>query len=140
MEYLIGSLLTLFVMLVLSRKAVAESKKNIPLDVRYSQSYTYDLLRPVLPYLIPDLKDKKPTQSSKHIKSTQVRIIFTSNEAYWIAGNKLYVAELLNGSVSEESVKEVDTMDMDKVQLDKLVFIVEQLTEGLTNDNSSSGN
>lgn len=140
MEYLIGSLLTLFVMLVLSRKANAEHKKNIPVLVKYSQSYTHDLLRPVLPYLVPDLKDKKPTQASKHTKSTQVRVIFTSTEAYWIAGNKLYVAELLNGSVTEESVKEVDTMNMDKVQLDKLVFIVEQLTEGLTNDNSSSGN
>ena len=100
----------------------------------------HDLLKPVLPYLVPDLKAKKPTQASKHMKSTQVRIIFTSTEAYWIAGNKLYVAELVDGTVSEDSVKEVDTMNMDKVQLDKMIFIVEQLTEGLTNDSSNTGN
>lgn len=126
-------------MVILSRKVSAVHKENIPVMIKHSQSYTYTLLKPILPYILQNLKNRRQTQSLKHYKKSQVRIIFTSDEAYWIAANSLYVAQLVDGVVDEDSVKVVDTMTMDKVQLDKMVFIVEQLTEGLTNDNSSSG-
>lgn len=139
MEYLIGSLLTLFVLVVLSRTISREQKKTIPVTIRGSQAYTFNMLKPLMPYISLELKKKKATQATKHHQKTIVRVIFTENEAYWIAENKLYVAQTNDGIVDEDSVKVVDTMTMDKVQLDKMVFIVEQLTEGLTNDSSGSG-
>lgn len=139
MEYLIGSLVTMLTMVVLSRKIATVHKENLPVLVKYSQAHTYSLLKPILPYILSNLKRKVKTQAGEHYKKSQVRIIFTNSEAYWIAGNSLYVAQVVDGSVDEDSVKVVDTMAMDKVQLDKMVFIVEQLTEGLTNDNSGSG-
>jgi hypothetical protein len=92
-----------------------------------------------MPYLVPELR-RKVTQATKHNQKTQVRVIFTEEEAYWITNNKLYVAQLIDGIVDEESTKVVDTMTMDKVQLDRMIFIVEKLTEGLTNDSGNSGN
>ena len=139
MEYLIGSLLTLFVMVVLSRGINSETKKNFPLRINYSQSYTYDLLRPVLPYLIPELRRLKPSQSTEHSKRTQIRVIFTRDQAYWITANTLYVADLINGIVDEESIEKVDTMGMDKVQLDKMLFIMDKLREGINDDSRGSG-
>ncbi len=99
----------------------------------------HNLLRPLMPYLVPELR-RKVTQATKHNQKTQVRVIFTEEEAYWITNNKLYVAQLIDGIVDEESTKVVDTMTMDKVQLDRMIFIVEKLTEGLTNDSGNSGN
>jgi hypothetical protein len=139
MEYLIGSLLTLFGMIVFSRTIRAVHTRTVPIPIKYSQAYVHTLLSPMMPYLVP-LAKKVESQSSKHSRENQVRIIFTEKEAYWIANSKLYMAELIDGMVDEESTKLVDTMGMDKVQLDKMVFIVEKLTEGLTNDNRNSGN
>ena len=62
-------------------------------------------------------------------KSTRVLII--DNEAYWIKNNTVFMAEVINGEVEKETTREVDTMAMDKVQLKKMIFIVEKLKEGL---------
>lgn len=64
-------------------------------------------------------------------------------KAYWIQDNKVYVSELEDGdlsSINESTTQVVDMMALDKVELDKMVFIVETLTEGLANDSSGSGN
>ncbi len=139
MEYLIGSLLTLFAMTALSRGVARVHKDNMPVLVRYSQAYTYNLLKPILPYIVDYQKKQVKTQATEHNRKHQIRIVFTNEEAYWIAGNNLYVAQLVDGFVDEASTQVVDTMTMDKVQLEKVIFIVEQLTEGITNDNSNSG-
>jgi hypothetical protein len=65
------------------------------------------------------------------------------DKAYWIKNNTVFVSEIIDGdlsSISESTAKVVDMMALDKVELDKMVFIVETLTEGLTNDSSGSGN
>ena len=139
MEYVIGSLLTIFAMVAFSRSIRAINNKRVPLMIRYSQSHMHSLLAPFLPYIVPPTTQIE-TQATKHTKKTQVRVIFTEKEAYWIANSKLHVAQLIDGMVDEDSTKVVDTMGMDKVQLDRMVFIVDRLTEGLTNDNRNSGN
>lgn len=139
MEYLIGSLLTIFTMVIFSRSIRRVHTSNVPVLVKYSQSHMHNLLKPLMPYLVPELR-RKVTQATKHSQKTQIRVIFTEEEAYWITNNKLYVAQLMDGIVDEDTTQVVDTMSMDKVQLDRMIFIVEKLTEGLTNDSSNSGN
>ena len=137
MEYLIGSLLT-FVLVVLLRLF---AKKNIPQFksfITYSQSHVHELIRPFL--LDNDEIEKvKITQATKHYDKTHIRIIMVQNKAYWIKDSVLYVAEIVNGEVNQESAKEVDIMSMDKVQLDRMMFIVDKLTEGTTNDYWNTG-
>lgn len=71
------------------------------------------------------------TQMSKHNKQTEVRVLFLENKAYWIANNSFYSADLEDGTVNQNTAKVVDIMAMDKVELDKMSFIVEMLTEDL---------
>jgi hypothetical protein len=53
------------------------------------------------------------------------------SQAYWIRSNVFYTADLNEmGLVDFDSARPVDTMTMSKVQLDKMSFIVEKLTEG----------
>lgn len=96
------------------------------------------MMAPVTINIMP-LKDLK-TQATEHYDSRQVRVLMTETNAYWIANNALYTAEIIDGSVVESSTKKVDMMGMSKVELEEMIFIVEKLTEGKSNDRWSSGN
>ena len=70
------------------------------------------------------------TQATRHFDNSRTRILMTESNAYWIKDNAVYVADIQDGKIMEESSKIVDTMGMGKVELDELMFIVEKLTEG----------
>jgi hypothetical protein len=79
------------------------------------------------------------TQSTKYDDRDKVRVLIVGNKAYWISNNAVFEAEVSNGDFDHSQGKVVDTMGMDKVELDKLSFIVETLTEGDNNDSSNPG-
>jgi hypothetical protein len=132
MEYFLGSLITLLIMSYFGKRtANAISKK--PVGVRLSQSYvdtliTNKLIEEILP------KPQKKTQAIEHQKGEEVRVIIIENKAYWIVSQALYVADIVDGMVDNETTERVDTMTMDDVQLEKTQFIVQKLTEGKGND------
>jgi hypothetical protein len=72
-------------------------------------------------------------------QKNQQRMIFTEDKAYWIKDNAFYEAKVVDGEIDKENAKVVDTMAMDKVELDKMIFIVEKLTEGIKNDFGNPG-
>jgi hypothetical protein len=84
--------------------------------------------------------DKKPrrlrTKSQSIIQhdKTNIRVIIFDNSAYWIKDNMFYKAPLVNELIDKESAEQVDTMGMDKVQLDKMLFIMDRLREGINDD------
>ncbi len=83
---------------------------------------------------------KLVSQATKLYDKTHLRIIIFNDSAYWIKDNVFYTAEVVDGNVDEASAKVVDTMTMDKVQLDTMAFIVDKLTEGTADDHRNSGN
>lgn len=70
------------------------------------------------------------TQSMQHVDRHTLRAIVVDDNMYWIINNAFYVADIVDGNVEENTTRLVDTMTMDKVQLDKIMFIVEKLREG----------
>lgn len=139
MEYLIGSLFTFAMLLVIANIAQRRVMRLAPMrPIRYSQTYIFSLLSPLLPYSV----NIKPfiSQATKHLDSKHLRVFIDFDKAYWIKNNRLYSADVIDGIIIQETEKEVDTMTVNKVELNKLTFIVEKLTEGLDNDSSSSGN
>jgi hypothetical protein len=107
--------------------------------IRYTQSLKIEATKNFLKKII-EPKPIRKTQSTQHMSKMTTRVLFLNDSAYWIKNNALYVADLINGEVVEESARKVDTMGMDKVQLDKTIFIVTKLTEGLEDDRSDTGN
>ena len=132
MEYFLGSVITLLTIFFILRPASRRMPK-IKVLARYSQSTRFDGIKHVLP-LLSLVSLEKETQSRKAEKENLVSIIFIDNEAYWIKDNSLYTATIINGKVDSENAKKVDTMTMDKIQLEKTQFIVQKLTEGKGND------
>jgi hypothetical protein len=139
-EYLLGSFATLVAVVVANRVLKGKLKKENKASIRYSQSHIYTLLSPVLDYvpMINSFKFKE-SQAYKYLESLYVKVMIVGNEAYWIKDNTLYTARLVEGEVDKDTTQKVDTMAMDKVQLEKTMFIVEKLREDQRNDSGSSG-
>lgn len=135
MEYFLGSVITIISLWVFNK--FAKTKMQVPpIQITYSQSHVFELIKP---FLSDNIFMQRPatTQAIKHLISS--RVLLMENQAYWIENNTLVVAEVIDGQIAKETKKAVDTMGMDKVQLDKTIFIVEQLREGLLDDSWDSG-
>lgn len=136
MEYFAGSLLTMITMYLVAR-LVKSPKNNIrSVKTRFSQSRQYSLVSDFIPTKTKQLN----TQASKHNRSQYSRIIFVNNTAYWIEYGSVHSADFDGQNIDFENKIKVDMMAMDDVELDKMIFIVERLTEGLSNDSGNSGN
>jgi hypothetical protein len=83
-------------------------------------------------------KLNRKSQSKNHEKETNVRVIIVDGQAYWIKDNIFYNAPLINNLVDKESAQRVDTTHMDKVQLDQMLFILDKLREGVSDDSRGS--
>lgn len=139
MEYLIGSFTTFLLILTISfiRKEEVVKQK---VTVRYSQSHIYDLVQPLLPHISNKPIKKRISQSSKYDEKTNIRVIIVGGTAYWVKENVFYKANVMNDGVDAETTEVVDTIGMSKVELDKMLFIMDRLREGLEDDRGSTGN
>jgi hypothetical protein len=136
MEYLIGSLST-FILLGLVSTKMLKNKNNKKISLSYCQSHIFEIVKPLLP---PIKKIEIKTQSRAYEEKSSVKVIIMHNQAFWIRDNVFYTANMRDGEVEKETTRRVDTMGMDKVELDKMLFIMDQLRDGKINDSGSSGN
>lgn len=83
-------------------------------------------------------KINKKSQSKIRQEKENVRVIIVENEAYWVKDNAFYTAPLVNDLIHKDYAVQVDTTHMDKVQLDKMLFILDKLREGVSDDSRGS--
>lgn len=85
-------------------------------------------------------KVNRKSQSKIRKAKENVRVIIVEDTAYWIKDNAFYTAPMIDNLISKDSAIQVDTIHMDKVQLDKMLFIMDKLREGINDDSRGSGN
>jgi hypothetical protein len=85
-------------------------------------------------------KINRKSQSKIRQEKENVRVIIVENEAYWIKDNAFYTAPMVNNLIGKDYAIQVDTEHMDKVQLDKMLFILDKLREGISNDSRGTRN
>ncbi len=140
MEYFIGSLSTMIVFYFIGKygnQRIFNRDKII--SIKYRQSSMHEMVKHLIP-VQSFAKKVLNTQSMKHDKRTNVKVIIVNGCAYWVKDNIFYMANMEDGFIDKETTRLVDTMGMDKVELDKMIFIIDKLTEGADNDHSNSGN
>jgi len=140
MEYLIGAAITMISYIIANRIAGKQRDRlleNSEFKITYSQSHIYELMKPYIDMVGP-IEEKVNRQSANYLKNVYLRIMVVENKAYWIKDNRFIVAEIVNGEIDKENAQEVDTMNMNKVELDEMMFIVEKLREG-DDDSRGSG-
>jgi hypothetical protein len=139
MDYLLGFLVAIGMFLFFRLIAPKMISKDFGNSVRYSQTHIHEIIK----YNIPESMFhpiKKPTQSTNCEKVMNVKVLFIDKEAYWIKENALFIADQEDGIVKEDTARRVDTMGMNGVQLEKLIYIVDVLNEGNKNDRGYTGN
>lgn len=139
MEFIIGSVTTaLLLYLVMKYFEKLYSISEEPKRYSFTQSALHEIIKPLLPDEIFKI-EKKNTQSYEYERKINVRVIILEGMAYWIKDNQFYEAEINDQGINKEASRIVDTIGMDKVQLDKMLFIMDKLREGLSNDSGNSG-
>jgi len=140
MEFLLGSIFTL-ILLSAIRMFVLKSDLNKRYSVKkilYTQSYIHKLVGYAIDQAV-GIKDPIERQSGQLLNKNHIKVVFADNYAYWIRDNNFYQASVVNGKIDNSTTKIVDTMGMNKVELDKMFFIVQKLTEGNNHDGGNSG-
>lgn len=139
MEYLTGAVVMLVALNLVRKYVDNAAKKYVAKRPLVSQSRSF--INTKLPFMfIMGVPAKElNTQSSNHFDKTHLKVALDGDKAYWVFNNTLFEADYVDGDIVRSSTKTVDTMTMDKVQLDKMILIVEQLGGG-QNDSGSTGN
>ena len=137
MEYFLGSVITLVSLFIFNRmlKKITSEKLNVPI---FTQTAKVELLKNYLISVITKKPESK-TQSRNHLKKNSMKAFFLGKDVYWIESGFLFTAKIIDNQIDESTKKRVDTYSIDKVELDKISFIVDKLTEGNKDDSGNSG-
>jgi len=140
MEYIIGFLSAIvfvyFLVRIQNKYDVLRSRLKFSKSTQSRNHYLFD--RDANP--VQKKKKEINRQSTKHDKNVNIRVIIMDDQAYWIKDNTFYMADMSYGNVDKETTRVVDTMAMNKVQLDKMIFIIDRLREEAFDDRWGAGN
>ncbi len=107
--------------------------------VLYRQSDMHNILKD---FFFKDIFDDKIVNSQSKIwrdKQT-TKVVIIDQKAYWVSNNMFYVGDTVDGKVKPETGKPLDTTKMSKREVDKMLFILDNLKNGKINDSGSAGN
>jgi archaellin len=122
------------IIIVMNRKRKKSFNK-----VLYRQSDMHNILKD---FFFKDIdNDKVFTSQSKIWKEKQTtKVVILDQKAYWISNNIFYIGDAVNGKVKPETGQPLDTSNMSKREIDKMLFILDNLKNGKINDSGSAGN
>jgi hypothetical protein len=138
MEFFLGSIITFAYFIIFNRLFNNAANEKIAYAPIFSQSRKIQLIKDYL-IISTTSKQQKNTQSVKHSKRNSIKAFFWEDNVYWIENGYLVTARLAGNQIEETTKKRVDTHSLSKVELDKMIFIVDKLTEGNKNDSGNSG-
>jgi hypothetical protein len=138
MTYILAIGLTLLSISSIIIIAVKRSKKYFT-KVVYTQSDIHQIVKNFIPKDLFEMP-KPLSQARKHIRNNTVKVLIIEDQAYWVHNNMFYVADTVEGLVSPETVRPVDTNNMSKRDIDKMLFILDSLKNGNSDDSSSTWN
>ena len=131
----VGLTLAVFssILIVISKKEKKSFNKTL-----YRQSDMHNMLKE---FFFRDIFDNEVASSQSKIwkekKTTKFLII--DQKAYWVSNNMFYVGDTVDGKVRPETGKPLDTTKMSKREVDKMLFILDNLKNGKLNDSGSAG-
>jgi hypothetical protein len=108
-------------------------------SIKYRQSDIHESIRTLIPKKLNN-KEKIESQSVKHAANTMIKIIVIDSKAYWVKDNVFYSADTDNGDIISPTAEPIDISTMSKKDIDKMLFILDNLRKGIQNDSGSSGN
>jgi hypothetical protein len=118
--------------------AVKKARKHFA-KIVYSQSDIHQIVKNFLPKDLFEIP-KPLSQAGKHRRNNTVRVLIIEDNAYWVHDNMFYMADTVEGLVNPETVRPVDTNNMSNRDIDKMLFILDSLRNGNSDDSSGAWN
>jgi hypothetical protein len=81
---------------------------------------------------------KKVSQITKHEDKNRIDVLVVEDKAYWVSNNVFYSGDIVNGQIDHETTTPIDTINMKKEEVDKMLFIIDSLKNGNEDDSSST--
>jgi hypothetical protein len=135
MKYILPIVLTLLslysIIIVLKKIESKVLKNNV-----YRQSDIHKILKPF--YSTKLKKNNKKTQMDEMLEKNSVKVIVLDDKAYWVFKNAFYTADFVDGDVDPETTTAIDTSDMSKKDIEKMLFILDKLGDGNNNDSGGT--
>ena len=137
MEYLSIVLLTIAISFAIL-KITKKRQKKVFYRSMYKQSDMHRFMKNFFSK-VPFEKNQK-SQMTKREQDNIVQIVAVDDKAYWVANNVFYVSDLIDDRPDIENATPVDTSNMSKDDIDKMLFILDNLDRGNRNERGSTGN
>lgn len=131
----IGIFLILFIFIFTFKYKRKKPKMQITIN---KQSETHAMLKNFFSREVKTIEKK--SQVSKRVSENSIDVVVVDKEAYWISNNTFYTAQTVNNVPNMETAKPVDIFKMSKDELDKMLFILDNLGGGKNNERGSAGN
>jgi hypothetical protein len=138
MQELIIICLTLTLIFYIIKNVAKNKKKNVS-SIMHRQSDVHKLLKYFFSIPLSN-NENNFSQLTKHKQKSIIKVIVLGDQAYWVSNNTFYVADAVNGKVQKSTTKPVDIESLPKVDLDKMLFILDTLRDGKRDDSGSAGN
>ena len=84
-------------------------------------------------------KTKQVSQLSKYEEDHRIDVLVVGEQAYWISNNVFYTGEVIDGQIDHETTQPIDTLNMQKEEVDKMLFILDSLKNGTRDDIGGTG-
>ncbi len=133
---IVGLTLAVFssILIIIGKKERRSFNKTL-----YRQSDMHNMLKE---FFFRDIFDNKAASSQSKIwkekKTTKFLVI--DQKAYWVSNNMFYVGDADNGRVRPETGKPIDISTMSPKEVNKMLFILDNLNGGRRNDSGGAGN
>lgn len=82
---------------------------------------------------VPTTKHKT-SQMKKYEDRNRIDVLVIEEQAYWISNNVFYTGEIVDGQIDHETTKPINTENMQKDEIDKMLFIIDSLKDRNNND------
>ena len=138
MEYIIAVGLTLLLSLAIIKVSTRKSMEGLG-KIKYSQSTIFENTRHFMPKNLEE-ETKIISQAMQHVERHMIKVIIVDDKAYWVKDNIFYSASIKNGKPDFVNAEQIDTTNMSKNELDKMLEILDNLRRGDTDERGSSRN
>ena len=140
MLYAITFGLTIFVSWLIIR-ITTKSRNKAFSKTLYKQSDLHKVMKKFfLQQLRPDFNKDRSSQLTRRQEKSRIKVIVIDEKAYWVSDNVFYVADAVEGNPIPETAQPLDTKQMSNREINKMLFILDNLKNGKSDDSGSTGN
>lgn len=138
MQYLIAVYLTfLAISFIIKRRG--KKAKNIFSETIMKQSDIHNIMK-IFFSRTNVIAAKKQSQMERHEDAGKIEVLIIEDKAYWVADNTFFTANMVNGFIDQETTRPINTENMEKKEIEKMLFILDNLQDGKNNDSGSTRN